>query len=453
MQQLPEAFIQKIRAMYPHTHESFLLAISHKPVTSVRFNPNKTAQPFENTQQVPWCLQGVLLSERPSFITDPLWHSGAYYVQESSSMFLEQAIKYVKEDIKSPLMILDACAAPGGKSTLILSHLHSNDLLVSNEIIKSRTHLLVENLQKWGKSNIVITQNDPEEIGKINHLFDVMIVDAPCSGEGMFRKDNKAINEWSEEHVALCAKRQNRILEDLAPALKPGGYLIYATCTFNHQENEMQIKKLIDQGYESIRLPVLPEWNIEEVTSFENTVLNAYRFLPHRVPGEGFFMSVLKKPKGVVHPHFIKTKREIPDKVIEPVIKQWLKQPDDFLPINIDNNVMVIPKMHITHYRLLTSTLRVIYAGVMMGEWMRTQLIPSHALALSIDLTDEIKRTTLTLDNALKYLRKEVLPVDLFESEGWQLVAYAGLPLGWVKVLPNRVNNYFPTALRVLKKD
>ena len=453
MLELPQAFIQKIRTMYPHTYESFLFSIAESPLTSIRYNPFKLSYSFENTKPIPWCDTGAILQHRPSFIIDPLWHAGAYYVQESSSMFLEQAIKYIKSNTKSPLLILDACAAPGGKSTLTLSHMSQHDLLVSNEIIKSRTHLLIENIQKWGQSNIIITQNDPSEIGKIQQLFDVIIVDAPCSGEGMFRKDRKAIKEWSEPHVELCAKRQSRILEDLLPALKPGGYLIYSTCTFNEQENEKQIKYWIENGFESIRLPILTEWNIEEVTSYEHKELYAYRFLPHLVSGEGFFMAMLKKPEGITNPYFIKTKREIPDKIKEPVLRSWLKNPDEFTFLYQQDHVSAIRHEHLVQYRTISSKLHIVYAGVDMGEWMRTQLIPSHALALSSELNTSDKINHLSLSDANCYLRKENVSVDLFQQTGWQLAAFKGLPLGWVKVLPNRVNNYFPTALRVLKQS
>jgi 16S rRNA C967 or C1407 C5-methylase (RsmB/RsmF family) len=207
---LPEAFKQEIRRLFGETvSESFFMAIANDPTTSIRLNPFKPSSAFKEETPVEWCNNAKYLQERPSFIIDPLFHAGAYYVQESSSMFLHHALKQLLAQFTKPIKVLDLCAAPGGKSTLINSLLKKEDLLVSNEIIRSRVDVLDENLMRWGQSNVFISNNDPKDFSALKNYFDVIVVDAPCSGEGLFRKDKKAVDEWSESNVTLCAGRQH----------------------------------------------------------------------------------------------------------------------------------------------------------------------------------------------------------------------------------------------------
>ena len=238
MQKLPEKFIEKVRSLILDEADLFFEAITNNPVTTIRLNPFKKTDAFHSELDVPWTSNAKYFNKRPSFVADPLFHAGVYYVQEASSMFLSHIIKQISSIHNKQSIVLDLCAAPGGKSTLLLDHLNDDCLLVANEIIKSRVNVLEENCIKWGRSNVLVTNNDPKDFTSLTNFFDIIVVDAPCSGEGMFRKDKNAINEWSEENVQLCSNRQQRILTDVIPALKPGGFIVYSTCTFNTCENE-----------------------------------------------------------------------------------------------------------------------------------------------------------------------------------------------------------------------
>ena len=240
---LPEPLIQSLQNVKGFNEDAFkAVHQSGGQITSVRSNPEKIfniQHSIFNAQleKVLWSSNGYYLFERPSFTLDPLFHAGAYYVQEASSMFLEEVLKQTV-DLTRPLRVLDLCAAPGGKSTLIQSVISKDSLLVSNEVIKTRVNILAENIAKWGAPNVIVTNNDPSDFKRLPGYFDVIVVDAPCSGSGLFRKDPNAINEWSENNVALCAQRQQRSLADILPSLKEGGVLIYSTCSYSQSEDE-----------------------------------------------------------------------------------------------------------------------------------------------------------------------------------------------------------------------
>jgi NOL1/NOP2/sun family putative RNA methylase len=245
-------------------------------------------------EAVAWSSNGYYLKSRPSFTLDPMFHAGAYYVQEASSMFLEEALKQAV-DLTQPLKVLDLCAAPGGKSTLTQSVISNSSLLVSNEVIKARVNVLAENITKWGSANVIVTNNDPKDFQRLPGYFDVVIVDAPCSGSGLFRKDPKAVDEWSEQNVQLCNQRQQRILADVLPALKPGGVLIYSTCSYSPEENEDICDWLMDNySFENTRFTLNEELGIVETTSPNNKAVG-YRFYPDKVKGEGLFIAAFKK--------------------------------------------------------------------------------------------------------------------------------------------------------------
>ena len=281
--------------------ESFINA--HRftdPPTSIRVNPFKKME-LKTQQPVRWCPDGHYLDTRPSFTFDPLFHAGCYYVQEASSMFIDHVLKYVRPNRENPIKIFDLCAAPGGKSTLINSAISSNDLLVANEIIKTRVPVLCDNLNRWGTSNTIVTNNDPKDFSRLTGIFDIILVDAPCSGSGMFRKDPTAMNEWSEANVNLCHQRQERILADIYPALKEDGYLIYSTCSYSHQENEDILDWLCREfDMETVRIPIYMEWGIVETQSPEKNAWG-YRFYPDKVKGEGLFAACLRKNRANSH--------------------------------------------------------------------------------------------------------------------------------------------------------
>lgn len=299
---LPPDLLRSLQTVKGFNEATFVeVHESGTQVVSVRFNPLKIpsgySHIFPGSTKIPWSSFGYYLPQRPSFTLDPLLHSGAYYVQEASGMFIEQCLSQTTDLTKS-VRVLDVCAAPGGKSTLIQSLISRNSLLVSNEVIRARVNIVIENLSKWGGENVIVTSNDPADLRRLENFFDVMIVDAPCSGSGLFRRDPAAISEWSADAVKICSLRQQRILADAYPALRKDGLLIYSTCSYSVSENE-DICDWLCQHYDvsTLKLNVPPEWNIVETIS-EVYKAAGYRFFPDRLDGEGFFVACFRKNDG-----------------------------------------------------------------------------------------------------------------------------------------------------------
>ena len=264
---------------------------------------------FTIHEQIPWTSSGYYLSERPSFTFDPLFHAGCYYVQEASSMFLEQAFRQLT-NLSQPMKVLDLCGAPGGKTTHIQSLISDDSLLVSNEVIKGRSHVLIDNIMKWGAANVIVTNNDPSAFSRLEGYFDVMVVDAPCSGSGLFRRDSDAIHEWSLNNVQLCSQRQKRILADALPALKENGLLVYSTCSYSREEDEDIADWLEDEmGMQNLPLQIGEDWNIVR-TNAKKSNAEGYRFYPDKLKGEGFFLACFKKQNSTNEPRIRSAKIE-----------------------------------------------------------------------------------------------------------------------------------------------
>lgn len=450
--QLPNSFLDSLESVEGFNKDSFIrVHESGEQVTSIRINPFKVSESSKVLPlgedlggAIPWCENGFYLQERPSFTFDPLFHAGCYYVQEASSMFLEQALKQTV-DLSKPLKVLDLCAAPGGKSTHILSLITKDSLLVSNEVIRSRSNILNDNIIKWGCGNVVVTNNDPKEFQRLEDYFDVIVVDAPCSGSGLFRKDPEAINEWSLNNVALCSQRQQRILADVLSALKPGGVLIYSTCSYSKEEDEEIVRwlqeELIINNEELIIDPLL-----EIVPSG-----GGYRFWPDKIKGEGFFLACFRKRgKEDLSETYV---RYSPDKFSETemsildnyVVKEGMTFFRD------DKMIHAVPETLASEIKFLIKKHNVINFGIRIGEIIRDKLIPDHALAMSGILSEKVIRTTLDLDQAILYLQRKEMNISL-DKKGWGIVNYKGFSLGWINVLQNRLNNYYPKELRILKQ-
>ena len=456
---LPEPFIQSLQNIAGFNEAAFKkVHQSGGQVTSIRRNPNKIfdAQGSifnDQTENVPWNKHGYYLLERPSFTLDPLFHAGAYYVQEASSMFLEQALEQTI-DLLQPLKVLDLCAAPGGKSTLIQSLISKESVLVSNEVIKTRVNILSENITKWGAANVIVTNNDPKDFQRLENYFDVIVVDAPCSGSGLFRKDTAAIEEWSLNNVQLCSQRQQRILADILPALKENGILIYSTCSYSREEDEMISDWLINNcQLSSVSLKLKKEWNIIETKSAQHHAFG-YRFYPDKVKGEGFFIAVFKKSavQGFIQQE--KKEKMVLEKVSKneiEIVKPWLKKTDDYFFIKQNEEIIAMP-LYLQHdLHTIQASLYIKKAGVRMGAVIRNELIPHHELAMSTITSSALPFAEVGLETALQYLRKQDIKIET-PLKGWARVKYQHLPLGWVKILPNRVNNYYPKEWRILNK-
>jgi 16S rRNA C967 or C1407 C5-methylase (RsmB/RsmF family)/NOL1/NOP2/fmu family ribosome biogenesis protein len=446
---LPTSFEARMGNLLGEELPLFIHSLQTNPTTSIRWNPKKVVDPAIE-QPITWTSFGSILVERPKFNLDPLWHAGAYYVQESSSMFLEQFVK--RMTLPETAIALDACAAPGGKSTHLLSLLPDDAVLICNEVISKRNAILQENLVKWGHSNYIVTQNDIQQFESLPHFFDVVVIDAPCSGEGLFRKDKAAIQDWSDEHVKTCAVRQAKLLESLLETVKINGYLIYSTCTFSEAENEDNIRPLLDSGdWELVQIDIT---NFAEITLGKDKI--GYRFYPHKIMGEGFYIAGLKRIRAnhsklqnsKEKTKYKKTKSmdlQLVDTGTLSIIQPWLKE-NIFPHIGFQFNewIVLFPTNHQATLNIIWAHLNVTRIGVLAGKIMHQQLIPEHPLAISQLMNNTFATIDADLTMALLFLQKKTFEVPSESALGWNLIQYKGVHLGWIKVLGNRINNYYP---------
>ena len=445
---LPVEFIDSMRQQLGNEAELLLRALETEPVTSIRLNTKLDVLTFDcDVDEVPWHVDGYYLSERPVFTLDPLFHAGCYYVQEASSMFLQQALE---QYVDTSSVVLDLCAAPGGKSTLISEYLGGDGLLLSNEVVRQRVFVLSENIQKWGNGNTVVTHNTAAEYGeRCHHLFDCIVVDAPCSGEGMFRKDEQARSEWSPRAVRQCAERQRSILMDVWEALKPGGILIYSTCTFNEEENEKNIEWAAETlGAEIMPLNYDPSWGITETKA-------GYHFYPHKTRGEGFYLCVLRKYDDELT-ETVKIKGGEAKKGSErtaylDTMRSWLQHPDAWTIRFTDRFATAYPLKYKELIEFLSTRLTCISTGFGLGEERGKGMAPQHSLSMLKDMRqDAFPRVALTRSQALAYLRTEALVVP-DAPLGLLLLTYEDVPLGFAKNVGNRLNNLYPNEWRIRK--
>ncbi len=450
--------------------EAFQAALLAPPPTSLRLQPLKNGENLpaiggsEDWEQVAWAEWGRYLPSRPSFTRDPLFHAGAYYVQEASSMFLEriwrEAIEEAQKTSAAPLAVLDLCAAPGGKSSHALSLLPENSLLVCNEINDNRAQILAENLQKWGSGNPLVCQNTPQQLSEaLPNFFDIILVDAPCSGEGMFRKDPNSILEWSPKAVEHCVQRQRDILRSAWAMLRAGGLLIYSTCTYNRAENEENLLWFCAQtGAKPMSLTqdaaALPYLGLQ-VEEAENG-LTGYRFYPHKIRGEGFFASFLRKETG-------EAERDNPPKSRQKSPLAWLgKKQSSLCGHLLQDAPRWLWLEHRGMYRAFDKTwgdwyahfyerLRVVYAGISVADVLpREELRPQHALALHTAAEGAaFESLELDLQQAQSFLRLADFELAENAPRGWLRAVYQGRALGWLKNLGNRHNNYYPKNWRI----
>ncbi len=426
-------------------YNSFFDSLVSSPPSSIRINPNKN-YPSGLGNKIPWTKYGVYLKERPAYTLDPWLHAGGYYVQEPSSMFLEEAVRN-SIDLSQSIIALDLCAAPGGKSTHLLSMLNSQSLLVSNEAIRSRVSILAENMQKWGHANVMVTHNDPADFSNLEGVFDLIVVDAPCSGEGLFRKDIDAANEWSIQQVELCALRQRRILKDIWPALKQNGVLIYSTCTYNTTEDEEVMNWLQTAcDAEFIPIPTQEDWGIVE-SKIKKAI--GYRFYPHKLQGEGFFISVLRKIKPQEEIRITPRNSLNGLQTDENPIRDWITNHDAFTFHNVKGIIGCLPVQSKALATFLSEHLNTRLIGTPLATSKRGKLVPEHAAALSIHLNkNNFFHLHLTLEQALQYLRKDALAIDPMER-GFGLASYQGATLGWLNSISYRINNMYPSNWRI----
>lgn len=418
--------------------------LSGEAPTSIRVNPFKATLP-EDADSVPWCQEGLYLTSRPAFTFDPALHAGLYYVQEAASMFVCEVVRQL---IDKPVTMLDLCAAPGGKSTALRSVLPKGSLLFTNEPVKNRASILKENIIKFGHPDVIVTNNLPRDYRKAGVMFDAILTDVPCSGEGMFRKDPEAIEEWSVQNVEKCRLLQRSIIEDIWPCLQPGGILIYSTCTFNAHEDEENASWIAEQlGAEFITLDIPEEWHI---TGSLLSGIPACRFIPGKTRGEGLFLTVLRK-KGTQEINRKAAKyaqKEHYNNNVHDLTTQWLN--GSFSCITEKDFLRAIPTTWTSLYNNVKSKLHILHAGVGLGTIKGKAVVPDASLALSTSLrADAFPTAELSYLDAIRFLRRE--PVELPQEcpRGFVVVTYMGHPLGFEKNLGTRANNLYPQEWKI----
>lgn len=402
--ELPKDFAEYTRELFgDERYRKFLSSFETDVPVSIRLNPWKPSDAPQESTAVPWCRHGYWLASRPDFTLDPLLHAGCYYVQEAASMFLDEVLRqHMPDDITTAL---DLCAAPGGKSTLLRAALPEEALLYVNEPDRHRANILMENIQKQGHPKATVTSNHAKDYQKARLLCDLVVTDVPCSGEGMFRKDEGAIKEWSIQNVMKCQALQRSIVSDIWPCLKQGGLLVYSTCTFNTRENEENIKWICEElGAEVLPVETKQEWNITGslLAGFQEPV---FRFIPGTTVSEGLFMCVMRK---------------------------------------ISDDVAT-GKTNLKSLRILSN-------GTYEGEIKGKNIIPDHAESLLINLPDnKYPRVAVDRSTALRYLRREAITLPEQTPRGIIIVTYDGHALGFAKNLGNRANNMYPQEWRIRK--
>jgi NOL1/NOP2/fmu family ribosome biogenesis protein len=377
-------------------------------------------------------------------------------------MFVSYALKYIA-DLSQKLKVLDLCAAPGGKSTLIQSLISPQSYLISNEVIKTRVPVLTQNITKWGRANGIVSNNDPAHFKRIPGFFDILMIDAPCSGSGLYRKDPEAARSWSTELVKLCSQRQQRILSDTWECLKEDGFLIYSTCSYSKEENEDILDFLFSQfSCKTIDLKPDPLFNIIETKSDLAGAIG-YRFYPDKLRGEGFFLAVIQKlhtpgseksdqyskPDYPKSGHQKKSGRSFPpvSKTSEQQIGEWIR-PDGLQYMSIEDSIHAMTTDLASDFEFLRNKLYLKKAGIRIGKTGEHEWIPDHELALANNLRHESPSVQVSKSDALLFLRGN--PFDApFRARGWHTVCFQGQRLGWIKVLDKRMNNYYPKSWRI----
>ena len=446
---LPEEFVTYTRRLFgEELWQKFEKGMQEEPPVSLRLNPFKfdaarMELPGEGDGGVEWCPEGLYLKERPQFTLDPLLHAGAYYVQEAASMYVSHVLRSYACG-GEPLMVLDLCAAPGGKTTAVRSVLPEGSLLMANEPVRQRANILMENVQKFGHPDVMVTNSYAQDYRRSGLQFDVIIADVPCSGEGMFRKDKGAVEEWSVQNVQKCARLQREIIADIMPCLRPGGLLVYSTCTFNANEDEENTAH------------IAREYGMQ--------LIEERHFVPGATRTEGLYIAALRNPgdaPGIMLSAGRKKEKK-PKKgngARQPAVQgakvmdQWVAAAGEYDITMLGGRAVAVKKAWRAQYDTALEKLRLMHAGVELGEPKGKDIVPAAGLALSLAFnggafpTAEVDTAT-----ALAYLRRE--PIQLAEGteRGYVAVAYLGLTLGFVKNLGNRTNNLYPQEWRIRKQ-
>lgn len=453
---LPQDFTERMQYLLKDEYADFVKAYDGKRLYGLRFNPLKTDRetflrrmPFPLTE-IAWTPDGFYYKEESQPGKHIFHEAGVYYIQEPSAMAVVEALAP-----KSGEKILDLCAAPGGKSTQIAGKMSGEGLLVSNEIVSGRAKILSQNIERMGISNAVVCNETPERLAERFPLFfDRILVDAPCSGEGMFRKEEAAIREWSMENVKMCAKRQRSILEQAALMLRPGGTLVYSTCTFSPEENEGVISAFLQEHddftiEESALERFFSSGRADWVENPADGLAHTMRLWPHKIAGEGHFIAKLKKADGLYNAsapaislddkkqcrRFLRDELGLSADI-------WAKWEDRGNFIMFGENFYLLPKQMIP-----LKGLSIVRAGLHLGVHKKNRLEPAHALALHLSPEKTNRCYEMTEEQAKDYLRGETFPCDV-SLKGWMLLTIDGYSIGFGKAGGGQMKNHYPKGLR-----
>ena len=450
---LPVAFTERMRKQLgAEEAERLFAALDGVSPVAVRLNPAKCGDEgvWSDGEAIAWSRNGRKLKERPSFTLDTAFHAGAYYVQEAASQFIDYIL--AGEDLQGK-RVLDMCSAPGGKTTIYSTAVGEDGLVVANEYVRARANVLADNVRKWGMGNVLVTNNAPEHISPFEGWFDLVAVDAPCSGEGMFRKEEVARQDWSEDAVRMCAQRQLSIVREAWQTLKNGGLFIYSTCTFNDDEDEGVLHTFIEEMGEvfepSQRVDIKEQWGIVrgEVGAFQT-----FRFFPHNTDSEGLFVAVARKAEPTTQrtPKARKKVMQEVDKSSRKELSRWLKESEQHTFAMVADTIYAYRTEQFKAVQALSEGLTAIYSGVAMGQIFKGKLKPDWALSQYVGLDRKsVAVEELDEERALDYLRKKDIAVGDM-AEGMNLVTHKDRALGFVKRIGARCNNLYPNSLKIL---
>lgn len=454
---LPDTFKAMIADNLGQSIADVLLpALNTEPDTAIRININKSplSQLYDGMSEMPWCSSAFYLDERPRFTSNPLLHAGVFYVQDAASTVYETIVRSLVG--KDPVKAADLCAAPGGKTTAILNALPDGSVMLANEFVPSRANILRENLCKYGYPGVVVTNSDTSRLSAIRNYFDLIVIDAPCSGEGMMRKEEIARTQWSEGLIRQCAALQREIIDNAEEMLAPGGYLIYSTCTFNTQEDEDNAAYIAEKhGLTPVDTGLAGVAGIQPQVKGDIPCL---RFMPGFTRGEGLFVSLFQKATDEIGHSMIKKnkkkdnkgKTKIDSKILQ-TAKFWINGDFELLPHN--ERILALSPLTADLLDCIPKDVRIVSAGVEIGEIKGKDLIPSHSLAMSIASSRPFPEVELSEEDSLRYLSRDVITLPQGTPKGYITVSYNGFPLGFVKNLGPRSNNLYPSDFRIRHKS
>lgn len=445
MTELPLQFVEMLGSMPGHEGVAETLSGTESP-TAIRVNPRKPLgiEKPSGLRRVAWEDCGVYLNDRPQFTFHTGLYDGRFYVQDPSSMIIGAALRRILAGRTEPVNYLDACAAPGGKTTSAISILPEGSFVLANEYEGDRVLSLIDNMARWGASGYAVSRADARSLVALGPVFDVVAADVPCSGEGMMRKNTTASAQWSSRLIDECASLQRQIIESVWHTLRPGGYLIYSTCTFNTAENERNAEWIRDElGGVSVDLSLT---DYPGVTAGVGTDIACARMLPGRVDGEGQFIAVFRK-NGENSDDKGSSQRIREEKA--PDCMDWIK--GDFMPLTTKNgDVFAVPRRHYGLVRHIMSKTNVVVPGVHVASPKGRDLMPAQSLATSLDLSENaFPVAKVDYATALSFLRGEALRLDSEVPKGYVLITHNENRLGWAKNIGSRANNLFPDGLRI----